>query len=122
MKGLKKIWENRNQILEGIKNNVFKNDDVEAIAAEREAICTACPHIDNTGSSCLVPGTQPCCGKCGCSLKLKLRSLSSACGDEENPRWDSFLTWEEEEELKDQINNKETNPNQNGDSIQSPES
>lgn len=56
MKGIRTIWKNRKQILEGVKNNLFKSADVEAIAAEREAICKACPHIDLEGGDCLVPG------------------------------------------------------------------
>lgn len=122
MQGFKKIWNNRKQILEGFKNNMFKSEDVEAIAAEREAICKQCPHIDYHGSQCLVPGTQPCCGKCGCSLKLKLRSLSSDCGDEENPRWHALLEPEEEDAIKDQINYQEPNPDQDGNPIQSGQS
>ena len=107
MKGIKTIWKNRKQILEGISNSVFKSEDVEAIAAERKAICDACPHIDLEGDSCLVKGTQPCCGKCGCSLKFKLRSLSSDCGDEENPRWTALLSPEEEQSIKDEIGYQE---------------
>ena len=97
MSKLKKIWSSRKQILEGITNSVFKKEDVEVIAAEREKICATCEHLDLEGSSCLVSGTQPCCGQCGCSLKFKLRSLSSDCGDEENPRWKALLSQEEED-------------------------
>ena len=101
MKGkLSQIWNNRTAILEGIKNNAFKNEHVEQIAAERMAICQKCPSLDTEGSECMVPGTQPCCGKCGCSLQLKLRSLSSDCGDEENPRWHALLSQEEEDALE----------------------
>ena len=98
-----KIWQNRRQILEGVKNNIFKSEHVEEIAAARRAICFSCPHIDLEGESCLVSGTQPCCSKCGCSLKLKLRSLSSSCGDEQNPRWEALLEDEEEQVIKNKI-------------------
>jgi hypothetical protein len=43
----------------------------------------------------MVPGTQPCCSKCGCSLSLKLRSLSSECPV---GKWDAYFT--EEQEVK----------------------
>jgi hypothetical protein len=48
-----------------------------------------------------------CCGKCGCSLKLKLRSLSSDCGDEQNPRWRAVIDHETEMQVKEQIGYKD---------------
>lgn len=101
------IWQNRSQILEGLKNNMFKSEHVEEIAAQRGAICFSCEHIDLTGDQCLVSGTQPCCGKCGCSLKLKLRSLSSSCGDESNPRWKAVVDHETEMQIKERIGYKD---------------
>lgn len=100
---LKKIWVNRKAILEGIMNNVFKREEIEAVAAARLEICKACPFIDLEGDKCMVPGTQPCCSKCGCSLGLKTRSLSSPCGDEENPRWGAVLEEHEEWDLYQKI-------------------
>ena len=99
------IWKNRKQILEGILNKLFKKVNVEKIASKREVICKKCPFIDHTGYKCLVPGTDPCCSKCGCSLQFKLRSLSSTCGDTENPRWFAEMT-EEEEEKFNHLTNK----------------
>ena len=52
-------------------------------------ICTECSEIDLKGSKCEIPGTQPCCGNCGCSLAFKTRSLSSECPIGE---WDSLMT------------------------------
>lgn len=89
----KKIFESRNQILEGIKNKVFRNDAVEAIAEERNKICTQCEFYDTKGNHCFIPGTQPCCGSCGCKLSLKQRSLSSSCPEE---YWNPVLTEKEE--------------------------
>jgi len=101
MENLIKIWKSRNQIAEGVKNNIFKTKHVEDIAFFRNEICRVCEFIDTTGAKCAVPGTQPCCGECGCSLKLKTRSLSSDC-----PRgfWKAELTEAEEQELLKQIN------------------
>lgn len=91
-----KIWKEKGKILEGIKNNIFRNADVEHIAAERMNICAACPHLDNQGDSCVVPGTQPCCNLCGCSLSLKTRALSAACDD---GKWLALLSVEEQEQV-----------------------
>ena len=91
------IWQNRKKILEGIKNKIFKKDAVEEIAAERNKICLKCEFYDNKGDSCYIPGTQPCCGECGCSLSLKQRSLSTSCGE---GYWEAVLTDNEELELE----------------------
>tara|TARA_R110001592_G_scaffold243219_2_gene504166 strand:+ start:2746 stop:3072 length:327 start_codon:yes stop_codon:yes gene_type:complete len=99
-----KIWENRKKILEGIKNNVFRNDAVEAIAEERNKICKACSNYDTEGVLCTVPGTAPCCGACGCSLKFKQRSLASGCDE---GYWEPVLT--EEEDMDHDILNPEIN-------------
>ena len=45
--------------------------------------------MDKTGSNCALPGTQPCCSKCGCSLGLKLRALDSTCPHQDGPKWGS---------------------------------
>jgi hypothetical protein len=100
---IKKIWKNRAQILEGIKNSVFKQEHIELIAAERQSICDKCDLIDLKGDKCLVPGTKPCCGECGCSLDFKTRSLSSHCPHPKGPRWDAYLTEEEEDRLNTQL-------------------
>jgi hypothetical protein len=101
MENLIKIWKSRNQIAEGVKNNIFKTKHVEDIAFFRNEICKVCEFIDTTGAKCAVPGTQLCCGECGCSLKLKTRSLSSDC-----PRgfWKAELTEQEEAIVNQQLN------------------
>ena len=106
---LKTIWKNKMQILEGVKNTIFKKNHIEFIASERMKICEACPLIDKEGSKCLVPGTAPCCGACGCKLAFKTRSLSSECPHPEGSRWESILTDEEQDKLYEEINyNPET--------------
>lgn len=96
-----KLWKERGKILEGIANNIFKKEHVEQIAAVRSDICHFCEFKDNTGESCLVPGTAPCCSACGCSLMFKLRSLSSSC-----PKgfWDAEITQSEEDALNENLN------------------
>jgi hypothetical protein len=95
-----RIWKNRGLIMEGIKNNMFKTAHVENIAFFRNEICKDCEFIDKIGNSCAVPTTQPCCSECGCSLKLKTRSLASEC-----PKgfWKAELTEAEEQELLKKI-------------------
>lgn len=95
-----KVWKEKGKIWEGLKNRIFKKEHIEEIHDERMKICKKCPHLDTEGGSCYVPGTQPCCSLCGCSLGLKLRSLSAACDDK---RWPAILTEEEEDELNEQL-------------------
>ncbi len=98
---IKDIFNNRSQILEGIKNKLFKKEHVEAIAKERwEQHCVRCDSLDRVGKKCTVPKTEPCCGECGCSLGLKIRSLSSSCPLD---KWNAVLTDEEEEKLNKNI-------------------
>jgi hypothetical protein len=52
--------------------------------------------FDIAGTKCLVPGTQPCCGSCGCSLDYKVHSMSSSCPD---GHWDAIMSEEDEDEL-----------------------
>jgi hypothetical protein len=95
-----KLWKNKGKILEGLKNKMFKQEHVEEIYNERMNICKKCPHLDVKGDKCYVAGTQPCCGVCGCSLGLKLRSLSSECDE---GKWKAILTEEEDDELQAQL-------------------
>jgi len=76
---LKEVWSKRHRILEGIKNYMVKTDHVEKIAEVRMSICKECPLIDLKGTKCFAPGTQPCCGSCGCSLEFKTRSVGDTC-------------------------------------------
>ncbi len=91
---------NIKQISEGIKNNIFKTEDVEAVAKLRWMECKVCPLLDEKGSSCAMPGSQPCCSDCGCAMKFKLRALSSSCP---KGRWKAVMTKEQEKDLNDQL-------------------
>lgn len=99
-KNLIQIWKAKGQILEGIKNSVFKKEDVEQIADQRMEICKSCSLFDEVGAGCILPGSHPCCdekkGGCGCSLAFKTRSLSSECP---KGRWKAVLTQQEEDLL-----------------------
>jgi hypothetical protein len=85
---IKTIWKNKALIWEGLINKIFKRDPVEKVYNERIKICKECPNLDNTGTKCMVVGTQPCCGICGCSLSMKLRSMDSQCPHPDGPKWD----------------------------------
>ena len=93
------IWKNKKQIMEGIKNSIIRDEFVEEMASYRMDICTSCVHKDIEGTECLVPGTKPCCGLCGCSLEYKTRSLSSECPDN---RWTAVIS-EEDEDMLDKL-------------------
>ena len=97
---LQVLYDNKGKIFEGLKNSVVKNEFVENVAKARWEICMNCEQLDGEGSKCLVKGTQPCCGACGCKLHFKVRSLSSDCGDTKNPKWFAVLTQEEEDDLE----------------------
>lgn len=94
---LKEIWKNRKQIVEGITNTVIKNEFVEHVSSLRMEICNECPEKDNIGDQCVMPGTQPCCSLCGCSLSFKTRALSTACPAK---KWASIVSEKKEDELE----------------------
>jgi len=93
-------FNNMDKIMEGVKNKIFKRDDVEQIADIRWMQCLNCPSLDEKGDKCAVPTTQPCCADCGCSLGLKLRALSSSCP---KGRWTAVVNKEGEKKIKQQI-------------------
>ena len=93
MSTLKKIWKDRNKILEGITNAIIRDEFVEDVAKHRMKVCDACEY---KGDKCLVPGTGPCCNDCGCSLSFKTRSLSSDCPKD---KWKALVSEEEEDKL-----------------------
>ena len=91
---------NIDQIIEGVKNKIFKREDVEDIANIRWMECLKCPALNEKGDKCAINGTQPCCADCGCSLGLKLRVLSAGCP---RKKWNAVTTKEGEAEIKKQI-------------------
>lgn len=111
------IFHNRRQIWEGLKNNLIKKEHVEQVFNARLEVCKSCNLYDTTGTGCTIPGTQPCCnyhlseevnGKqingCGCSLSIKLRSLSTECP---LSKWLKIMSEQDEEILKKKLNQGE---------------
>ena len=103
MKNVIEVWKNKGKILEGIKNKIFKKEHVEKIAKDRLTICESCPLFDIKGDKCMVPGTQPCCGSCGCSMDLKIRALGAECPE---GKWKAILTHEENYLLNQSLSNE----------------
>jgi hypothetical protein len=93
---LKEILKNRKQILEGITNSIIKNEFVEEVSKLRIEICNACDEKDVVGNECVLPGSQPCCTLCGCSLSFKTRSLSTSCPAK---KWGSIVSEKKENQL-----------------------
>ena len=88
--------------MEGAFNLVKKNEFVETVAEYRMNLCKGCEYYNG---DCAVPGTGPCCGACGCSLKVKTRSLATVCGKiekKEDPLWFPVLSSKDEEKLEAQ--------------------
>ncbi len=99
-----KAFKNSKEILEGIKNNIFKQEHIEAEAEARFDICKQCTALDREGLHCLMSGTEPCCAECGCSLELKTRSLSSECP---RGKWPAIMTEDEEDLLIEKLDDDE---------------
>lgn len=93
---IKTIWKNKWLILEGVIGYYFTKKKHKKIADYRMTICRNCPLFDIAGTKCLVPGTQPCCGSCGCSSDYKVHSMSSFCPE---GRWDAVMSEEDEDKL-----------------------
>lgn len=72
---MKELWNNRNAIVEGIKNTIMENETIELLAAERKAICDSCPSLSTDCASLI----SLCCSECGCSIKFKTHSPSTSC-------------------------------------------
>lgn len=111
------IFKNRRQIWEGLKNNLIKDEHVEQVYQVRLDICKSCKLYDTSGDGCSLPGTQPCCNYklseeyngnitagCGCSLSVKLRSLSTDCP---LGKWTKIMSDQDEELVKKSLNKRE---------------
>jgi radical SAM superfamily enzyme len=56
------------EIYQGFKNLLFKDEEIEKLADARLNICFECPNRK-----------EYTCGLCGCFLKAKVRSIQSTC-------------------------------------------
>jgi hypothetical protein len=97
------LWKKKDQIFEGIRNSVFRKEDVEEIAGERLEICRSnrCGFHDPLGQSeAAVMKGEESCGSCGCKLSWKTRALSDACPE---GFWEAVVTDTEAAGLKDNL-------------------
>ena len=97
-------FSNIGQITEGLKNKIFKQEHVEEVAKTRWNECYKCEHLDSVGDKCAISATKPCCGKCGCSIGLKIRALSSSCPV---GKWGAVVGKEENKKIMKQIKENE---------------
>ena len=108
---------NVSHILEGIKNSIFVNEEVEKIASERYAICRACPAISTNqekpemnpapGSYYSTKRPDEHCTHCACNIHAKVRSLHTSCPID---KWSSVASIQEAAKIaatldKDNITN-----------------
>lgn len=97
------LWKKKDRIFEGIRNSIFKREDVEAIAEKRLQICrsNACSFHDPLGQSqaAVMKGVESC-ASCGCKLAWKTRALSDGCPQ---GLWTPVLTDTEEILLREKL-------------------
>jgi len=60
------------EIYDGWKNFIFENEEVEAMAKKRIAICVDCDSYTSVNT----------CKHCGCYMPFKTRSPKSTCPEE----------------------------------------
>lgn len=79
----KKAWDNKTDIIAGIKNSIIVNNEIEALARERDSICRSnvCGYYDPLGVSekAVMKGARSCAA-CGCKLDWKQRAPDADCG------------------------------------------
>ena len=105
-----RVWKNKGQILEGIVNSVFSNQDIQDVGDQRITICRSniCGLYDKDGSSekAVLKGEESCAG-CGCALKFKTVCLSCSChlqDVQQHPLWIAEVSHAEEEVLRERLN------------------
>lgn len=87
-------------IIEGIKNTIFVQEEVEKIAEQRQEICRTCmKNSANSSDPEFNPGKYHStirpdvhCTVCACNLHAKVRSLHTNCPID---KWASVATKEE---------------------------
>lgn len=75
MSTIKNIMKTLPEILEGVKNYTFIDQEVEETAMKRLEICNPC-ESNSTPSKITITST---CTSCGCLLQLKSRGKNSKC-------------------------------------------
>jgi len=63
-----KYYKQFREIVNGYKNTIFKNKEIEQLALRRALVCSSCSY-----------NKLNFCSSCGCNLTLKTRSPESNC-------------------------------------------
>ena len=72
-------------IIQGFANLAFEDEQIEAMAMKRAAICAECPAAVKTGMYSVVKDNRTTniqgmkCDDCGCNLSAKVRSIHDSC-------------------------------------------
>lgn len=109
-----KVWENRNQIAEGLYNAYISNsEEIKAEVNRRMEICKSnqCGYWDPEGKGDkIVLKGQPGCNACGCTAPAKQACMSCNCGLEaigQTPLWTALMTTEQEQEIQKAVYEKQ---------------
>ena len=72
-------------IIDGFAHLIYNDPEVEAVATSRAKICATCPFAEKFGLYSIVVDNKTKqiqgmkCGKCGCNLSAKVRSMEDRC-------------------------------------------
>lgn len=75
---LKRVWNNKQAIKEGIFNLLFAKNPIRFYAKRRRKICDAC-HYNSSKAKSSFNLPYKHCTLCGCSLLIKPYSMESEC-------------------------------------------
>jgi hypothetical protein len=78
---IKKAWENKKQIAEGVANVIFHKTELASVTAQRLSLCKTCSfysvNAQSNGYKTMRPDIH--CTSCGCNLELKTSCISCSC-------------------------------------------
>ena len=72
-------------IVKGFSNLIFNDPEVELLATQRAKICALCPYAEKSGIYSIIIDNKTTqiqgmkCGRCGCNLSAKVRSVADSC-------------------------------------------
>lgn len=81
-----KAYEKMQHIIDGWTNLIIEDPVAEEVALTRASICASCPFAQEVGGLSVIAVDNRTkqirgmkCGKCGCPLSAKVRSLNDHC-------------------------------------------
>lgn len=73
-------------IAKAVKNKIFSNEEIEALAMERIEVCKKCPLFEKERIALFAitdtkikEASKMMCSDCGCSIPLKIRQNLHTC-------------------------------------------